>query len=78
MSISTNIVESRGQKSIKDQCRFLNYSINSSNELEYHLFAARDLGLMSSADYGSLLSKIVEVRMMLYGLMKYLRGLDDE
>jgi four helix bundle protein len=78
MSIPTNIVESRGQKSVKDQCRFLNYAINSSNELEYHLLAGKHLGLVSKTDFASLQDQIIEVRKMLYGLLKYLRGLDDE
>ena len=77
-SIPTNIVEGRGQKTNKDQCRFLNYAINSSNELEYHLLAARDLGIIATNDYVSLLEQVVEVRKMLYGLIKYLRDLEGE
>ncbi len=78
MSIPTNIVESRGQRSVKDQCRFLNYAINSSNELEYHLLAGTRLGLVSKTDFASLQERVIEVRKMLYGLLKYLRGVDDE
>lgn len=77
-SIPTNIVEGRGQLSNKDQCRFLNYAINSSNDLEYHLLSGRDLGIIATNDYVSLLKQVVEVRKMLYGLIKYLRGLDGE
>src|SRR5258708_32578262 len=77
-SIPTNIVEGRGQKTVKDQCRFLNYAINASNELEYHLLSGRDLGIVATNDYVSLLSQVVEVRKMLYGLIKYLRSVEDE
>jgi four helix bundle protein len=45
MSIPANIVEGRAQRTDRDFSRFLGYAIASASELEYHLLAARDLGL---------------------------------
>jgi len=64
----------RGQETNKDQCRFLNYAINS---MEYHLLSGRDLGIIATNDYVSLLEQVVEVRKMLYGLINYLRGQEE-
>lgn len=72
MSIPTNIVEGRGQKSPREQSRFLRFAINSSSELEYHIIAARDLRAISRSDFVSLLSQLIEVRKMLHGLLNYL------
>jgi four helix bundle protein len=74
LSVPTNIVEGRGQKSPKEQKRFMGYAINSTSELEYHLLVCRDLGKASERDFNSLLGQLVEVRKMLYGLVNYLSG----
>jgi len=73
MSIPANIVEGKGQESAKDFIRFLRYSVNSSNELEYHLMVARDIGAISDADYEPLEKNATEVRKMLHGLINRLR-----
>ena len=72
-SVPANIVEAAGQESSKDFVRFLRYAVNSANEAEYHNFAARDRGLVSSEKSEELERKIEEVRKMLYGLIRYLR-----
>ena len=73
MSIAANIVEGKGQESTKDFIRFLRYSVNSSNELEYHLLVARDIGAISDADFEPLEKRSTEVRKMLHGLINRLR-----
>jgi len=70
MSIPTNIVEGRGQKSERDFARFLGYALNSSSELEYHLIVARDTKAIGLSEFTSLKSQVVDVRKMLYGLTK--------
>ncbi len=70
MSIPANIVEGRGQVSDRDFCRFLRYSLHSSSELEYHLVVARDIKAISLNDFKSLFDQLIEVRKMLYGLIK--------
>lgn len=77
MSVPTNIVEGRSQKSEAVFVRFLRISIASITELEYHLLAARDMGAISQGDYFSLMSELEEVRMMLYGLVRQIEGALD-
>ena len=72
MSIPTNIVEGRGQRSDKEFCRFLRISLNSSSELEYHLVVARDIQAITLSDFRSLIDQLVEVRKMLSGLIRTL------
>jgi four helix bundle protein len=71
-SIPTNIVEGNGQESPQQFARFVRFSLNSSSELEYHLLAARDVQVMTATDFKSLTSQTVEVRKMLYGLLRHL------
>jgi four helix bundle protein len=70
MSIPANIVEGRGQQSDRDFCRFLRYSLHSTTELEYHLVVARDVNAISLSDFRSLFDQLIEVRKMLYGLIR--------
>ena len=70
MSISANIAEGRTQKSDKDFARFLGYALSSTSEVEHHLIVARDTNAFTEADFISLLAQTVEVRKMLYGLIK--------
>lgn len=74
MSIPANIVEGREQKTDSAFARFLRIALASASELEYHLTAARDIQAISKGDYLSLSSQVVEVRMMLYGLIRRLEA----
>ena len=72
MSIPANIVEGREQKSEAEFCRFLRYALSSTSELEYHLIIARDINVISEADFVGVVTPLKEVRMMLFGLLKRL------
>lgn len=72
MSVPTNIVEGSGQQSTREYARFLRIALNSTTELEYHLLAARDLGAVRETDSLTLITQVVEIRKMLYGLLRYL------
>jgi four helix bundle protein len=72
MSVPTNIVEGCSQDSAAQFKRFLRISLNSTTELEYHLICVKDLALMEDGDLLSLLSQVVEVRKMVYGLIAHL------
>ncbi len=72
MSIPANIVEGRGQASDREFCRFLRYAVHSSSELEYHIVMGRDIRAINLSDSKSLLDQVIEVRRMLYGLIKSL------
>lgn len=74
MSIPANIVEGREQKTEPAFARFLRIAVASASELEYHLTAARDIEAISKAEYLSLSTQVVDVRMMLHGLLRRLEG----
>jgi four helix bundle protein len=74
MSIPANIVEGRAQKSERDFLRFLGYAIASTRELEYHLLAGRDLGVIPPDQCEALINQTVEVRKMLAGLIAKLES----
>ncbi|MFL5483698.1 MAG: four helix bundle protein [Gemmatimonadaceae bacterium] len=74
MSVPTNIVEGSAHTSPREFARYLGYAIASATELEGHVQLARDLKLMTEQDFTSLLPRIIDVRKMLHGLLKKLRG----
>src|SRR5690242_3632703 len=76
LSVPTNIVESRGQSSRREECRYLRMAINSSTELEYHLLTALELNTISRDESQTLTEQVVEVRKMLYGLIHALNKRD--
>ena len=74
----TNIVEGCGQQSSREFSRFLRIALNSTSELEYHLLAARDLKAVRPSDSLTLISQVIEIRKMLYGLLRYLASRVEE
>jgi four helix bundle protein len=78
MSVPTNIVEGCGQQSAREFSRFLRIALNSTSELEYHLLAARDLKAVRASDSLTLISQVIEVRKMLYGLLRYLASRTED
>ena len=72
MSIDANIAEGRGHRSDRELIRFLKISIASCYELESHLIMARDTRCVKSPDFLTLTEQLIEVRRMLFGLVKYL------
>ncbi len=77
MSVPTNIVEGSAHESPREFARFLRYSIASASEVERHVQLARDLQMISAADYASLIGHVVDVRKMLYGLLKHIASSAD-
>ena len=71
LSIPTNIVEGREQKTDAEFARYLRYVL-ASTSAEYHAIAGRDIGVISTADFVSLSAQAKTVRMMLFGLLKRL------
>ena len=72
-SVPTNIVEGRASLGEREFARFVGYAISSNTELEYHLLSARDKRLLPASEVDALIARTVEVRMMLYGLLRKLR-----
>ena len=69
-SIAANIVEGCGAASQKEFARYLDISIKSSSETQYHLLAARDRGALPEADWQKLNAEVIEIRRMTFGLRK--------
>ena len=74
LSIPANIAEGRRKTSEKEFARFLGIAVSSSSELESHLIFARDAKLISETEFVSHVSQTIEVRKMLYALIKRLSG----
>ena len=72
MSIDANIAEGRGHRSDRELIRFLRISIASAYELESHLIMGRDRGFLKEPDFVRLMEQLIEVRKMLFGLIRYL------
>ena len=70
ISIPANIAEGCGRKGNAELGRFLQMSLGSASELEYHLLLANDLKFLSSKEYESLNEQTCEVKRMLTSLIK--------
>jgi four helix bundle protein len=69
ISIPSSIAEGAGRGSDPDFRRFLYHSLGSTNELEYDLLLARDLGFLPADQFDGMSGRIAEVRRMLSGLI---------
>jgi len=75
-SIGSNISEgcSRG---IKEYIYFLKVAVGSANELETQLKMVGKLGYVESRDVERLASEVVEIRRMIFGVIKFLKEKND-
>jgi four helix bundle protein len=73
MSIGSNIAEGAGRLTDSDFARFLDIASGSSNEAEYQLILARDLGYLPAEDYQKLEFAVNEVKKMLASLARKIR-----
>lgn len=71
-SVPANIAEGCGRGGDGDFARFLQISMGSASELEYHLLLAHDLKFLSKADYERLTSEATQVKRMLTSLIQKL------
>ena len=69
-SIASTIAEGCGAATRKEFARFLEMSIKSANDTEYHLLSARDLGLVSANDWQKYNAETIEIRKMTFGYRK--------
>jgi four helix bundle protein len=75
-SVAATIVEGCGASSAKEFARFLEMSIKSGAETEYHLRSGRDRHAISYDDWRRLSSETIEIRKMTYVYRKKL--LEDD
>ncbi len=73
-SIPANIAEGCGRSGKAELGRFLQVSMGSASELEYHLLLAHDLGFLEDTGYQQLEAQAVEVKRMLSSLIVSLRS----
>ena len=72
-SIGANIAEGCGRYGNPELVRFLQIAMGSASELEYHFLLAKDLGMLTEAEYRRLNAETIRVKKMLSGLIN---GLD--
>ena len=68
------LAEGCGRATDKDFAHYVSMASGSASEVENQIQRAFDLLLIVEAEYASLTADIVEIRKMLYGLHKRLRG----
>ncbi|MEJ2186919.1 MAG: four helix bundle protein [Gemmatimonadota bacterium] len=73
-SIGANIAEGCGRRTDRDFARFLDMALGSASELEYLCLLARDLGYLEPAMHRRLRDHILDVKRMLHGLARAVRG----
>ena len=69
-SIPANIVEGTGAASPREFARFLEISIKSTSEVEYHLQLALDHGILRPNAWADLSDEVVQIRRMLIALRR--------
>ena len=72
-SVPTNISEGCGHDGSRQLAKYLGDSCASSNEFEYQILLARDVGVMTPALHAELNGRIQEVRRMLVSLRRTIR-----
>ena len=78
VSIPSNISEGAARESNKEFIRFLYISQGSITELDTQLLIANNLNFLSKEDYINLDEKLVSIRKMLAGLIKFRKGSYDQ
>ena len=74
VSIPSNIAEGAGRDSDRDFAKFVAMAVGSSNETEYQLLLAHELGYLATKEFEALSREVVEIRSMLIGLRQWLKG----
>jgi four helix bundle protein len=77
MSIPSNIAEGCSRSSPREFARFLQISIASSTEVQYQAEFVVDARILPPNETDGLPGQVVEVRRMLYGLLKRVRASPD-
>jgi four helix bundle protein len=73
-SIPANIAEGCGRSGKAELARFLDISLGSASEVEYHLILAHDLGFLDEKDYRAINTQAVELKRMLTSFILKLRS----
>lgn len=69
VSVSSNIAESYGRRSIKEKLQFFNMAMGSLTEVENQIIIGHDLGYISEDEYGSVIEKLLSTGRVLNKLI---------
>jgi len=72
-SVAANMAEGCGREGVAELARFLNISMGSASELEYHIELGRDLGFLDERSYTRLSASVTEVKRMLAAFIQKLK-----
>jgi four helix bundle protein len=73
-SVPCNIAEGCGRNTVPEFKRFLTIATGSASELEYQLFLSKDLGYISETVFKDLELETIQLRKMIYSLIKKIDG----
>jgi four helix bundle protein len=73
-SITSNIVEGHGRRSLKDFIRFISIAIGSCNELGSFIFMSKKLSYITEGEFNEVKSIHTEVSKMLFSLRRSLES----
>ncbi len=74
VSIPSNIAEGSSRRSDREFCRFLDFSLGSSFELETQLILAHQFNYLDTIQFKEIQQKNTEVQRMIYGLQQRLNN----
>ncbi|MEQ8191930.1 MAG: four helix bundle protein, partial [Candidatus Eremiobacterota bacterium] len=74
ISIPSNIAEGAARNSDKELLQFLYVALGSSAELETQIIIAKNLEYINKNYINSINDKLLEVKKMLLGMIKYLKN----
>lgn len=69
VSISSNIAESYGRRSVKEKVQFFNMAMGSLTEVENQLIISHDLGYLSLLDYDKIMNELISTGKLLNKLI---------
>lgn len=73
-SVGDAIAEGRGRATDTDFANFVTMAIASATEAEHHLLRALDFKIFTEDEHRSLYDDLIEVRKIMIGLRRRLRG----
>lgn len=74
VSIPANIAEGCGKNTEAELARYMQISMGSASELEYHLLLAHDLGYLDDKTHTLLNNRVVELKRMMAPFINKLRS----
>lgn len=74
VSVTANVVEGYAKDSSAEFARFLTISIGSLTELEVYFDLSLELGFIKEKDYNIMINLLLEVKRLLYGTRKKVKG----